>query len=212
MVDGVTVIVELREVPAESVPATPSVVRAVRQRSGTAPAQEAGTHETPPSLESLGVYRGRGTYSATAELTGVDELLLVGASDFVDLSIDGQVHPTIAGFGATRRVDVRAASGRSAIRATVEIWGHANFDDSRLPCAPAGRAARPRHGVDGAERSGISMPRGPWTVIGLVSRLRSDRSAAGAARGSAYRSRIRAVSTCRAWRPSTCAASTSRSV
>jgi len=133
VVDGVTVIVEQRDVPAEIVPATPSVVRAVRRRSGPAPAQEAGTHETPPSLESLGVYRGRGTYSATAELTDVDELLLVGASDLVDLSIDGQMHPTIAGFGATRRVDVGPASGRSAIQATVEIWGHANFDDSRLP-------------------------------------------------------------------------------
>ena len=138
VVDGLTVIVELAEVPAESVSATPSVVRAVKQRAGTAPAKEAGTHETPPALESLGVYRGRGTYSATAELTGVDELLLVGASDFVDLSIDGQVQPTIASFGATRRIDVRAASGRSTIDATVEIWGHANFDDSRLPALRLG--------------------------------------------------------------------------
>ncbi|MEU4393935.1 beta-galactosidase [Kribbella sp. NPDC023855] len=138
IVDGVTVVVEPRGVPAEAVPPVPTVVRSVRQRAGTAPAQEAGTHETPPALESLGVYRGRGTYSATAELTGVDELLLVGASDFVDLSIDGQVQPTIASFGATRRIDIRAASGRSTIEATVEIWGHANFDDSRLPALRLG--------------------------------------------------------------------------
>lgn len=138
VVDGVTVVVEPRDVPAEAVPAAPSVVRAVRQRAGTAPAQEAGTHELPPALESLGVYRGRGTYSATAELTGVDELLLVGACDFVDLSIDGQVQPTIAGFGAARRIDVRSASGRSTVEATVEIWGHANFDDSRLPALRLG--------------------------------------------------------------------------
>lgn len=141
VVDGVTIVVRTPEVAARlesQADVAPAVVRAVRRRSGTAPAKEAGTHGTPPSLESLGVYRGRGTYSATAELTGVDELLLVGACDFVDLSIGGQVQPTIAGFGATRRIDVRAASGRSSIHATVETWGHANFDDSRLPALRLG--------------------------------------------------------------------------
>ncbi|WP_328993174.1 beta-galactosidase [Kribbella sp. NBC_01245] len=109
------------------------VVRAVRRRAGVAPAKEAGTHEVPPTLESLGVYRGRGTYAASVDLTGVDELLVVGASDIVDLSIAGRVHPTIAGFGATQRIDVRARTGLTKIHATVEIWGHANFDDVRLP-------------------------------------------------------------------------------
>jgi hypothetical protein len=130
--------VELADVPGAGVPVQPTAVRAVRLRSGTAPAQEAGTHGLPPSLESLGVYRGRGTYSATADLTGVDELLLVGACDFVDLSIEGRYLPTIAGFGATQRIDVRHASGRATIHATVETWGHANFDDSRLPALRLG--------------------------------------------------------------------------
>jgi hypothetical protein len=130
--------VELADVPERTMPAPSTAVRAVRLRSGTAPAKEAGTHGTPPSLESLGAYRGRGTYSATADLTGVDELLLVGASDLVDLSIAGRMQPTIAGFGATRRLDVRTVEGRSTLQATVETWGHANFDDSRLPALRLG--------------------------------------------------------------------------
>ncbi|WP_020392268.1 beta-galactosidase [Kribbella catacumbae] len=130
--------VELTEVPEAGSPGPVTAVREVRRRAGTAPAKGAGTHGLPPSLESLGAYRGRGTYSSTADLTGVDELLLVGACDLVDLSIAGRFQPTIAGFGATRRIDVRAESGRAAIHATVETWGHANFDDSRLPALRLG--------------------------------------------------------------------------
>jgi beta-galactosidase len=116
----------------------PVTVQKARRRSDTAPEKAAGGHELPPTLESLGVYRGRGTYRATAELTGVDELLLVGAADIVDLSIGGRVRPTIAGFGAAERVDVRAATGPVEIEAVVEIWGHANFDDARLPALRLG--------------------------------------------------------------------------
>ncbi|HEY3557092.1 MAG TPA: beta-galactosidase [Kribbella sp.] len=100
----------------------------IRRRTSVPPSTSAGTHELPPTLESLGVYRGRGTYTTTTDLTG--ELLLVGAADIVDLSIGGRVH-TLAGFGATGRLDVRGLTGD--IEATVEIWGHANFDDTRLP-------------------------------------------------------------------------------
>jgi hypothetical protein len=110
-------------------------VTVARRRENAAPVKPAGTHELPPALESLGVYRGRGTYSTTADLTGVDELLLVGAADIVDLSVGGRVQ-TLAGFGATQRIDVRGLSGD--IQATVEIWGHANFDDARLPALKLG--------------------------------------------------------------------------
>ncbi|WP_246567357.1 beta-galactosidase [Streptomyces flaveus] len=119
-------------------PLPPSTVRAARRRSAGAPEQPAGSHELPPTLESLGVYRGRGTYRTTADLTDVDELLLVGAADIVDLSIDGRARPTITGFGAARRIDVREATGAVAVEAVVEIWGHANFDDARLPALRLG--------------------------------------------------------------------------
>ncbi|TDU87184.1 glycosyl hydrolase family 35 [Kribbella voronezhensis] len=130
--------IELDHVRDRKVLAPATEVRTVRQRSGAAPAKSAGTHDLPPSLESLGVFRGRGTYSATTDLTGIDELLLVGACDIVELSIAGQLQPAVADFGATRRVDVRAARGRCEIDASVEIWGHANFDDARLPALRLG--------------------------------------------------------------------------
>jgi hypothetical protein len=139
IVDNVTITVQepLGVVPPEQTASRD--VAAVRQREAAAPGKPAGTHELPPTLESLGVYRGRGTYTTTADLTGVDELLLVGAADIVDLSVGGKVR-TLAGFGATQRIDVRELNGDSGaeIRATVEIWGHANFDDARLPSLKLG--------------------------------------------------------------------------
>ncbi|MER7479493.1 beta-galactosidase [Streptomyces sp. NPDC126510] len=124
--------------PARPAASEPVAVRHARRRADTAPERPAGRHELPPTLESLGVYRGRGTYRTTADLTGVDELLLVGAADIVDLSVAGRVRPTIAGFGATRRIDVREATGSVDVEAVVEIWGHANFDDARLPALRLG--------------------------------------------------------------------------
>ncbi|MFD5908311.1 beta-galactosidase [Streptomyces massasporeus] len=123
--------------PARPAPA-PVEVRHARRRAATAPESATGRHELPPTLESLGVYRGRGTYRTTTDLTGVDELLLVGAADIVDLSVAGRVRPTIAGFGATRRIDVREVTGSAGVEAVVEIWGHANFDDARLPALRLG--------------------------------------------------------------------------
>ncbi|GAB4006474.1 hypothetical protein GCM10029992_57240 [Glycomyces albus] len=60
----------------------------------------------------------------------MDELLLEGAGDIVDLALDGGALPSIARFGATVRVPTGGATG---IEATVETWGHSNFDDARLP-------------------------------------------------------------------------------
>ncbi|MFB6720957.1 beta-galactosidase [Kribbella sp. NPDC056345] len=113
-------------------------VTSVRRRSGQAPVAVAGVDEVPPSLESLGVFRGRGTYSTTTDLTGVDELLVAGAADILDLTIAGDVRPPLVTYGANRRIDVREVSGPVPIEAAVEIWGHANFDDTRLPALRLG--------------------------------------------------------------------------
>jgi hypothetical protein len=103
------------------------VTRAVRldleARSG-----RTTTHDLPPASEEVGVHRGRTHYAASLE--GVDELLLVGAGDIVDLALDGRPLPSLARFGATLRVPVGEAR---RLDATVETWGHANFDDARLP-------------------------------------------------------------------------------
>lgn len=133
--DGTAHLADARSAPSTTPPAA---VREARRRSTPAPERSAGTHELPPPLEALGVYRGRGAYRATADLTGVDELLLVGAADIVDLSIGGRTHPTVAGFGAAERIDVREATGLVDVEAVVEIWGHANFDDARLPALRLG--------------------------------------------------------------------------
>lgn len=90
-------------------------------------------HDVPPSSEEVGVYRGRTHYSTG--LDGAEELLVEGASDIVDLVLDGVALPTVAGFGATFLLPV-AGAGR--LDATVETWGHANFDDVRLPALRLG--------------------------------------------------------------------------
>lgn len=133
--DGTVHLTDAPERPGE---ARPTAVHEVRRRSETAPERPAGPHELPPTLESLGVYRGRGAYRTTTDLTDVDALLLTGAADIVDLSVAGRTLPTIAGFGATRRIDVHDVTGSVAIEAVVEIWGHANFDDARLPALRLG--------------------------------------------------------------------------
>ncbi|AEE47735.1 glycoside hydrolase family 35 [Cellulomonas fimi ATCC 484] len=90
-------------------------------------------HDLPPASEQVGVLRGRTHY--TADVTDVTELLLVGAADLVDLALDGQAQPTRARFGATELVPV---DGATRVDATVETWGHPNFDDVRLPAMRMG--------------------------------------------------------------------------
>jgi hypothetical protein len=90
-------------------------------------------HDLPPTSESLGVYRGRVHYSADVSSTGA--LLIEGASDIVDLALDGRALPTIARFGAT---ELLPTGGAARLEATVETWGHANFDDARLPALRLG--------------------------------------------------------------------------
>ncbi len=90
-------------------------------------------HDLPPSSEGLGVYRGRTHYGA--DVQGLTELLLQGASDIVDLTLDDDIRPAIARFGASVLVPV---AGARRLEATVETWGHANFDDVRLPALRMG--------------------------------------------------------------------------
>lgn len=90
-------------------------------------------HDLPPSSEELGVYRGRTHYGADVE--GLTELLVQGASDIVDLTLDDDARPAVARFGASVLVPV---AGARRLEATVETWGHANFDDVRLPALRMG--------------------------------------------------------------------------
>ncbi|MBE1876078.1 beta-galactosidase [Myceligenerans pegani] len=90
-------------------------------------------HDLPPSSEALGVFRGRTHYGA--DIGGLAELLLQGTSDIADLTLDDDARPALARFGATTLVPV---AGARRLEATVETWGHANFDDVRLPALRMG--------------------------------------------------------------------------
>ncbi len=90
-------------------------------------------HDLPPSSEELGVYRGRTHYGA--DVGGLTELLFQGTSDIADLMLDDDVRPALARFGASVLVPV---AGARRLEATVETWGHSNFDDVRLPALRMG--------------------------------------------------------------------------
>lgn len=97
------------------------------------------THDDgAPPLEALGVHRGRGRFRTTVDVGTAQALLLVGASDIVDLRLDHVPLPTVARFGAAHLVDLAHLSGTVDVTADVEIWGHSNFDDSRLPALRLG--------------------------------------------------------------------------
>lgn len=117
--------------PGPSFPAQAGEVRrldrAVRLELETRTGR-ASRHELPPASEAVGVHRGRTHYAAW--VGGVAELLIEGAGDIVDLALDGRAMPTLANFGATVVVPTDDATH---LTATAETWGHANFDDVRLP-------------------------------------------------------------------------------
>ncbi|WP_344489966.1 beta-galactosidase [Glycomyces endophyticus] len=114
---------EITAPPEEAEELTTAYRRALPTRTGRTEA-----HELPPASEAVGVFRGR-THYAT-DLDGVEELLIEGAADIVDLALDGEALPTRVVYGGTITVPT---AGKTAFEATVETWGHANFDDSRLP-------------------------------------------------------------------------------
>lgn len=98
-------------------------------------------HAAAPPLEEIAVYAGRGRYRAAVP-AGCRRLLIHGAADIVDLSHHGipagESVPlgTRVPYGAGMDVELPAAGGE--VVADVEIWGHANFDDARLPALALG--------------------------------------------------------------------------
>jgi beta-galactosidase len=113
--------------PAEATGEPETLTAAVRLDLATRTG-DTEAHEFAPASEAVGVHRGRTHYAAA--VAGAEELLIEGAGDIVDLALDGRAAATFARFGATVRVP---AGGAERLEAVVETWGHANFDDSRLP-------------------------------------------------------------------------------
>lgn len=116
------------------------------------------TYRTPPASEALGVHRGRLHCAASTE--GVEELLIEGAGDIVDLALDGRALPTRAPFGVPFLV---RTGGAARLEATVETWGHSNFDDARLPTLALGSLRGPGRVWSVAAREDVGAL---WTVEG----------------------------------------------
>ena len=89
---------------------------------------ESVRHGVVPTAEAVSVFRGRVHYGL--DISSVTELLIEGAGDIVDVALDGAAHSTLTPYGASVLVDV---AGADRLNITTEIWGHANFDDVRLP-------------------------------------------------------------------------------
>ncbi|HEY8702013.1 MAG TPA: beta-galactosidase [Arthrobacter sp.] len=97
-------------------------------------------HPEAPPLEALGVYAGRGRYRAAVPV-GCEQLLVDGGADILSLSFrpaagDSVPLGTLTPFGAAAIVGLPAGGGE--LTADVEIWGHSNFDDARLPALALG--------------------------------------------------------------------------
>ncbi|MBO4207002.1 beta-galactosidase [Micromonospora echinofusca] len=129
--------------PAEPPPAPPAA-----DRSRTVTAVLAGTDDGDPTawtatarrtpalpLERLGVYRGAGRYRITADLRDVCGLVLRAAADVVDVRVDRTALGWTANGGGDLWVPFTAPVTHpgTEVAVTARIWGHTNFDDSRLP-------------------------------------------------------------------------------
>jgi beta-galactosidase len=106
----------------------------------------AAVHPTAPPLEALGVYAGRCRYRAAVP-AGCTQLLVYGAADLLSLTFHAAASApealgTLTPFGAAAVVDLPSGKG-GELTADVEIWGHSNFDDARLPALALGALRGP---------------------------------------------------------------------
>ncbi|MBB3110283.1 beta-galactosidase [Paenibacillus phyllosphaerae] len=96
---------------------------------------EAIRTERADFLERNGIYRGYAWYEGVVPSLAkpAEGLLVHSGSDVVSLYADGEYAGTVTPGGSSRYVAFDAPRSLSALTARVEIWGHTNFDDSRLP-------------------------------------------------------------------------------
>ncbi|HZG85981.1 beta-galactosidase [Paenibacillus sp.] len=87
-------------------------------------------------LEKFGIYRGFAWYEAKegrAFATKRQGILIRRGSDIVSLYIGKQYVTTLVPGGSSRYVPTSQENEDDRLLARVEIWGHTNFDDIRLP-------------------------------------------------------------------------------
>jgi beta-galactosidase len=90
------------------------------------------------ALERQGIYQGYAWYEADIPQAQPHDpvtvgLLVADASDVVSLYAGGAYATTLAPGGGSRYVPLASGAGDGRLTARVEIWGHSNFDDARLP-------------------------------------------------------------------------------
>ncbi|WP_178019100.1 beta-galactosidase [uncultured Paenibacillus sp.] len=127
--------------PASNGPApSPAPDWRIETREGWRPPIQSLSVRTPGAkaefLERLGVYRGYAWYEAKANRIDAGHqlqgFLVRQASDVVSLYEDGAYLGTRTPGGASVFIPAKGR-GAERIQARVEIWGHSNFDDIRLP-------------------------------------------------------------------------------
>lgn len=87
-------------------------------------------------LEQLGIYRGYAWYEAAVQLPegkAAQGVLIRQGSDVVSLYAAGEYAGTVAPGGASSYLPLSSNLQDGRLLARVEIWGHSNFDDARLP-------------------------------------------------------------------------------
>ncbi|MDQ8734320.1 beta-galactosidase [Paenibacillus sp. LHD-38] len=87
-------------------------------------------------LEQTGIYRGFAWYEAAVRLPegkAVQGFIVRQGSDVVSLYADSQYAGTLTPGGGSAFIPFSKELHDGKLLARVEIWGHSNFDDARLP-------------------------------------------------------------------------------
>ena len=107
--------------------AVPMTAKAVGERP---------TEEKADYLEHGGIYRGYAWYEAAVqppEGKAVQGMLIRQGSDVISLYAGGQYAGTVTPAGGSSYLPLSGGLQDGRLLARVEIWGHSNFDDARLP-------------------------------------------------------------------------------
>ncbi|QHW31262.1 hypothetical protein GZH47_10590 [Paenibacillus rhizovicinus] len=131
-------------------------------------------------LEEHGIYRGFAWYKANSGAPAdadVQGLLILQGSDAISLYADTAFIGTCTPGGGSRFLPSGGVGGNCELTARVEIWGHTNFDDARLP----GLRLDSMKGLRGITAvSGIQRLTSNWRVLRVGSRI-ADPALLGAA-------------------------------
>lgn len=97
--------------------------------------------DRPRPMEYHGIYRGGALYASTLPGGDVRGLVLGRAGDIVTVDIDG-IAPTMIVNGGTDLFldfgETRSIPAGAPVVVRVDVWGHSNFHDERLPSLELG--------------------------------------------------------------------------